>query len=291
MQVVRIAAGKAVLAIATIGLSAQTRYTFAIAPGEESLEPLLSRLSGPADREFLNERWGRPARRVDRMAGMDTLFNPGSYLAITVVLILTGAGLPVPEEVPIIAAGVMAGHGRLEPWLAWGSCLLGALVGDLVMYGIGHHFGRGLVRHPYWLHFVTPEREARIEQMIQRHGLKALLVARFLVGLRSPVYLTAGILRMPLRRFFLIDLFCATGVVTTFFLLSYFFGPTIVFWIRRMEILLTVGVVLVATAVGVFLWRRFCRQKEQQTGAVGSVQPEAWEELGKHPLEEPEQVL
>jgi len=184
-----------------------------------------------------------------------------SYFAIILVLILTGAGLPVPEEVPIIAAGVMASHGQMDPWLAWISCMVGALLGDLVMYGIGRRFGRSLVRdHPYWARFVHAEREAQIEEMIRRHGLKVLFLARFLVGLRSPVYLTAGILHMPLRRFLLIDLFCATVVIGTFFLLSYYFGQTILLWIQRAEILLTVVVVLVVAAVAFVLWRRYCRQ-------------------------------
>ena len=37
-----------------------------------------------------------------------------SYLGIVVFLALTGIGLPIPEEVPIIAAGVASRAGGLE---------------------------------------------------------------------------------------------------------------------------------------------------------------------------------
>jgi membrane protein DedA with SNARE-associated domain len=184
----------------------------------------------------------------------------GSYVAIVVVLVLTGAGLPIPEEVPIVTAGILSAHGQLNPWLALVCCLIGALAGDGVMYWIGYHFGRNVLReHHWWTRFVKPSREAQIEQMIGRHGLKVLFLARFLVGLRSPVYLSAGILRVPFRRFLLIDLFCATTVIGTFFALSYRYGTVIVRWIRRIEISLSVVVVLVLIVVVVYFWRRHRR--------------------------------
>jgi membrane protein DedA with SNARE-associated domain len=190
-----------------------------------------------------------------------------SYLVITVVLILTGSGLPIPEEVPIIAAGVLSvpasdGTRLLHPFVALPCCLFGALVGDCIMYWIGYHFGRGVLReHRWWARCVTPEREARIEDMFERHGLKAFFVARFLVGLRTPVYLTAGILRVSFKKFVLIDLICATAVVGSFFALAYFFGEGIYKWIRRGEWGLTVGLVIAVACVAFFLWRRYRRKK------------------------------
>jgi len=188
-----------------------------------------------------------------------------AYVGIAVFLMLTGAGLPIPEEVFIIAAGMASSHGALNPWLALSACLFGALAGDCVMYWIGYHFGRNVVReHPRWVRFVKAEREAHIEEMIEKHGLKVFFLARFLVGLRSPVYLAAGILRVPFRRFLLIDLFCATMVIGTFFVLSYEYGTVIVRWIRLGEGSLTVVVVLVLLiAAGVYCWRRRRRKRTE----------------------------
>jgi membrane protein DedA with SNARE-associated domain len=71
--------------------------------------------------------------------------HPASYLGIIFFLFLTGMGLPVPEEVPVILAGVLAANGTLEPWLALASCVFGALVSDCILYAVGRHFGRGLL--------------------------------------------------------------------------------------------------------------------------------------------------
>lgn len=193
----------------------------------------------------------------------------GSYLVIALVLVLTGAGLPVPEEVPVITAGVMASHGQLHPWLAFVVCLAGAVVGDCVMYTIGFYFGRNVVReHRYWAYFVTPEREAHMEELICRHGLKVLFLARFLVGLRSPVYLTAGILRVPFRRFFFFDLFCATAVIGTCFLLSFYYGQPIFRWIRGAQITVTVIAVVALLALGIYLWRLHRKYAPRITAAA-----------------------
>jgi membrane protein DedA with SNARE-associated domain len=213
-----------------------------------------------------------------------------SYLGIIVVLVLTGSGLPVPEEVPIIAAGIASSVGTLEPWWAFLSCLVGALLGDSVLYAIGYHFGHSLVtRHPRFAHLVHAEYEAKIEQMIRRHGLKVFFLARFMVGIRAPVYLTAGILRMSFRRFLLIDAFCATCVVGLFFGLSYAYGRRVAGWIRDSEIGLSVLAIIAAVAVlCVFLWRRRRRQRLEpamveppETCVVGADDPSQAEALGE----------
>ena len=181
-----------------------------------------------------------------------------SYLGIIIVLILTGSGLPLPEEVPIVAAGIASSLGQLNPWWAFLSCIIGALAGDSVIFAIGYHFGHSLItRHPRFAHLLHAEREAKIEQMIRKHGLKVFFLSRFMVGIRAPVYLSAGILRMPFRRFILIDAFCATCVVGVFFGLSYAYGEHLTKWVKRSEIGFTVAVVVgVAIVVCYFLWKR-----------------------------------
>lgn len=206
--------------------------------------------------------------------GVPPVFQQGSYLLIGVVLVLTGAGLPIPEEVPIITAGIMASHGQLDPWMAFFACLVGALLGDCVMYLIGYCFGRSLLRdNRYWVYFVKPEREAQMEDLISRHGLKVLFFARFLVGLRSPVYLSAGILKLQFRRFFLIDLFCATSVIGVFFLLSFYYGRTITRWIQRAEIAASVALVLVLLITALIYWRLHRRRRVGGTAETSETPP------------------
>jgi membrane protein DedA with SNARE-associated domain len=190
------------------------------------------------------------------------------YLGIVAMLLLGSVGLPIPEEVTVVTGAILA-HSHLNPWLAFVACLTGAVAGDCLIYYAGRRFGRSVVReHRLWAHYVPPRREARIEGLLARHGMKVLFVARFLAGVRCWVYLVAGILRLSLRRFLVIEALAAPTVVGVIFTLSYRFGPAIVGWIRNAQVLLTVVAVAAAIAAVVYL-RRF-RKRAKAAAAVYS---------------------
>ena len=199
-----------------------------------------------------------------------------SYLGIIIFLVLTGCGLPIPEEVPIVLAGVFSANGELVPQWAFLACLVGALMGDSVMYAIGYHFGHGLIaKHPHFGKFVGAQREEYFEKAIQKHSFKVLLLARFMIGVRGPVYLAAGVVRMPFRKFLMYDLVCATLVVGTFFGVSYFFGAKITEWITDAERTLTL--VVLALAGCAFLWWRRRRRNQLVEEAIEHEEiPENW---------------
>lgn len=198
---------------------------------------------------------------------MDFLVESWGYLGIMLFLVLTGCGLPIPEEVPIILAGVLSAQGDLDPRWAFAACLIGALVGDSIMYFIGYHFGHGLfVQHPRFAKFLHANREAYFEDAIQRHGFKVMLLARFMVGIRGPVYLAAGVIRMPFQRFLWWDSICATLVVGAFFSLSFAYGDEIATLARDAEVALTLVVLAVCVIVGLWwLSRRTLRSIYGQT--------------------------
>ena len=73
------------------------------------------------------------------------------------------------------------------------------------------------------------------------------------------MYITAGILKVPFKRFVVADLFCASLVVSIFFGLSYLYGGQVVKSIREKEgwlttVVLTVGVV--AGGIGLIMYLR-----------------------------------
>ncbi len=218
---------------------------------------------------------------------LDFLFTKLSYFGIVAVLVLTGCGLPIPEEVPIVLAGILSAQGTMDVRLAFAACVFGAILGDCVMYAIGYHWGHNLLKdHPRFARFLHAEREARFEEVIQNHGFKVMLLARFMVGIRSPVYLAAGIVRIPFRRFLLIDLFCATLVISVFFSLSYFFGQQVVDYVRTFEIWLTIALIALILAVCYFYWRRRTRIVERVVGPA-TTDPESTGPAGDDSNDEP----
>ena len=192
---------------------------------------------------------------------VQSILQPGSYLGLFGFMVLTGCGMPLPEEVAIICAGVLSAEGKLNPQAAFAAVLLGALVGDVMMYHIGRRFGHNLAWiHPKLAKVVHADREEYFEKAILRHGFKVLFLARFMVGIRGPVYLAAGVVRMPFRRFLLWDLVSATAVVGLFFGLSYYFGQDIARLLREAELTLTLAVLAIALGVGFIIMRRHRRR-------------------------------
>ncbi len=69
-----------------------------------------------------------------------------TYLGIFALLLLGSLGVPIPEEMPIIAAAVLSHAGLVRWWLALFVCFLGVLSGDVVLYWTGRHWGEPILR-------------------------------------------------------------------------------------------------------------------------------------------------
>jgi membrane protein DedA with SNARE-associated domain len=210
----------------------------------------------------------------------DSLLTPEhAYIGTVVFLMLTGCGLPIPEEVGIVFAGVQSATGNLNPWLALGCCIFGCLAGDSLNYAIGHFLGYGWIRrHKWFSKWFHVEREKQMEDLIARHGLKVFFAARFLVGVRGPMYLAAGILKVPYRRFIAVDAVCASVVVGIFFTLSYFFGRAVIGWITTGERWITLAAVLAGLIVATCCFIRWRRRRTKACAAAaasGSDRPDA----------------
>ena len=206
-----------------------------------------------------NTELAPPSRRTT--STMDFLINHLGYLGIIGFLALCGLGIPIPEEIPLVAAGVLSSHGTFDPLIAFGACLLGAILGDSLMYGMGRYFGHAwLTKHPRFSRFIDAEKEEKFEHTVKKHGFKVLLLTRFLVGVRGPVYYAAGAAKVPFPRFLLWDGFSATLVVGIVFGLAYKFGHGIGKLIHEAEVALTVFVLGLA-AVGIFFLYRHHTQR------------------------------
>jgi membrane protein DedA with SNARE-associated domain len=148
---------------------------------------------------------------------------------IFVALVAAGVGFPMPEEIPIVTAGAMTGHQAADPnsWLRWWIllplCILGVVISDGLLYLIGRTWGLRLLTFPLMRRVLPQERLERIQRNFQKYGVLILLFARVLPGIRSPIFLTAGIMKLSWRRFLLADgIYALPGVSLLFFLAFWF---------------------------------------------------------------------
>jgi len=183
-----------------------------------------------------------------------------TYLGIFAVLFLGGVGAPIPEELPILAAGALAHEGYMRWWVALPVCLAGVLSGDSVLYWVGYHWGERILDWSLVRRVLTPTREHVLIDAYRRHAAKTIFTARHLMGLRAAAFLSAGIARVPFWKFILVDTGAALLGVPTGFALAYFFTDQvheIVHDVRRVERWLTLlALVALAAWIAVLAWRK-----------------------------------
>jgi len=158
---------------------------------------------------------------------LDWLLTHGSYALFLGVLLLAGLGMPLPEDVVLIAAGVLSKTGLVNLWIASAVCAFGVLAGDALLFTIARHVGPSiLVRRPFrW--FLTRERRQRIETLFKQKGGWVVFGARHLAGLRAPVFATAAVHGMPFRKFILWDALGLLVSAPIIIGLGYFFADNI----------------------------------------------------------------
>jgi len=187
-----------------------------------------------------------------------------SYPGVFLILLATGLGVPIPEELPIVIAAMMARWEVMHWWGALLSCLGGVLAGDMLLYTLGRHFGRRILQWPPARRILTPEREARVMDAYHRHGLKFVVMARLIMGLRAAAFLTAGLVRVPFPRFLLVDVTAVLVSVPISFGVAYAIADSVVVAlarVREMQLWIAGVALLVAVAWGLVLLRRHFRSR------------------------------
>ncbi|MCR5084157.1 MAG: DedA family protein [Succinivibrionaceae bacterium] len=159
-------------------------------------------------------------------------FSDYGYIAVFGMLILCGFGLPVPEDITLVTGGVIAGLGMGNPHVMLAVGLAGVLIGDSTMFLGGHIFGYRIQRIRLFRRILPPQRFSQIQVQFKRHGLGLLFVARFLPGLRSPIFMVAGMSqRIAYLTFIAMDGMAALISVPVWIYLGYFFADNLdVLW-------------------------------------------------------------
>lgn len=132
-------------------------------------------------------------------------FGRFNYLAPFLVLFLCGIGLPIPEEVTLIASGLLVHRGQVDFLPITVVCSAAILLGDSIPYALGRRYGMSALKVRWVRRIIHPERFARLERRFERHGNWAVFVCRFFAGVRIPGYFLAGTMRMSFGRFLLLD--------------------------------------------------------------------------------------
>jgi membrane protein DedA with SNARE-associated domain len=177
-----------------------------------------------------------------------SFYGPMPYVIIFSVLLACGLGLPIPEDITLFAAGLMAYYGVTGLWAMIGVAFLGVLLGDTLVFFLGSHFGRKLTKSWFFHKLLPDDRLNAVQKRFHKQGDKLLFIARFMPGLRAPIFFSAGTLHLPYRRFIAYDGAAAMISVPLIIGAVYYFGDELDRVIRVVQ-QIEHGILFIAVAV------------------------------------------
>jgi membrane protein DedA with SNARE-associated domain len=146
------------------------------------------------------------------------------YAVILAWVCAEQAGIPVPALPMLLAAGALAGMGRMNPVAAAGLAVLGALLSDGVWYSLGRLRGIRVLKLLCRISLEPDSCVRNTQGVFARYGARSLLVAKFVPGLSAAAAPLAGVVRMPVSRFLLCDALGASLWASAYVTLGFLFS-------------------------------------------------------------------
>lgn len=200
--------------------------------------------------------------------------NVSEYVVLFVLVAILGAGLPGPGDAALIAAGTLAGEGRLNVWIVLAVSMTAWMLGSVGGFEIGHYGGRSLLDHDGPLLKSRRKLLAKGDRVFGGHT--------FAASVTMPAFVS-GIFKVRFGLFMLGALVAGIGWIGMYVGLSYFLGAEIARRIGSAGARAILGVILIVCAgllirAGVAHWRarrsaKLAEPDEPGERAAGLVPP------------------
>jgi membrane protein DedA with SNARE-associated domain len=179
------------------------------------------------------------------------------YLTVGVIIGVESLGIPLPGEIALVSAALLATQDNLDISPVWVgmAAITGAIIGDSIGYSIGRRYGMSLFERlgrRFPKHF-GPGHVALAKQLFTRWGVWAVFFGRFMALLRILAGPLAGALRMRYRFFLAANAtgaICWAGGTTA---VVYFLGLAAEKWLSRFSWVALVFAIIIGIAMTLVL--------------------------------------
>ncbi len=152
-------------------------------------------------------------------------YGTWTYL-ILFLIVFAETGLVVTPFLPgdslIFAAATFAAKGVLNPWALFAVMATAGIIGDAVNYSVGNYIGPRVFSDD--IKFLKRKHLEKAHDFFEKHGGKAIILARYMPIIRTFVPFVAGAGSMTYARFAVYNVVGALSWVGLFTVLGYFFG-------------------------------------------------------------------
>jgi len=143
---------------------------------------------------------------------MTCFINNYPYAGIFLTLVLGGVGLPFPEDATLLLCGFLIAHGTIKLFPTFLVVFPLLLTTDFFVFFVGKKYGRMLVQHQTFRKWISPEKFSKLEENFRRRGALVVLFGRHILGLKTQLLLLAGVTKMSVKKFLIVD--GATALLT-----------------------------------------------------------------------------
>ncbi len=143
---------------------------------------------------------------ADSNSGFTQFIKEYGPWAMIALLLASGVGIPIGEEVVNIPAGIFVGRGDLAITSTYVAAYVGVLGGDYLWFSICRTLGKRVLHKRWFKKLAHPKKLLQVKHQFDQRGAGVLILARFIPGTRSPALTVAGILHMPWKKFTIIEL-------------------------------------------------------------------------------------
>lgn len=140
------------------------------------------------------------------MTDLPAFLERHGYALLFGILFLEQAGLPLPAVPVLLAAGALAGQGKISLAASLAVATMACLVADLIWFELGRRKGRSILRLLCKVSLEPDTCVRATEDAFERHGRGTLLVAKFVPGLNTVATPLAGVAGIRLTEFLAFNL-------------------------------------------------------------------------------------
>ncbi len=188
-----------------------------------------------------------------------------SYPAVFLLLIGCGLGLPLSEDVVMIAGGIVTGRSGGSLSLMIAVAVAGVVCGDYILFRVGQRLGPRALNQRFIRKALTPKRVSWVTRHFHHYGALTVFIARFTIGLRVVTFISAGVSGIRTVKFILADLLAAMIYVPLLVWLGWRFGASILQQVESAFVWIFAAVVAVVASLGVLAAVRRRRRMRQTT--------------------------
>ena len=200
------------------------------------------------------------------------------YSIVAAMMFLSSFGLPLPEEVTIVALGLMVHMGKypdqyppppgvefqpLNLYTAMAVCFFSIMISDFIVFYLGRRFGASSFIHRLFRRYLGEHSLERARTMIHKHRFLVPAIFRFTPGVRFPGHLSCGMMGISAWTFLAADGLAALISVPTQVYLFATYGQVILSTIKEIKhYALIITLVLIGIYLAVKLKQKIFGKKE-----------------------------